>query len=111
MAHKKDSSESKAETKAAKKKLHAILTTRADDGGFVHEHHYRDDKGTPEAPRYGGVSTSMADLHAHMDDHLGAQAEGTETQEAPGAEAAEPQQENPAAEAAEPQEGPPEPQQ
>jgi hypothetical protein len=111
MAHKKDSSESKPESKAAKKILRRILTARADDGGFVHEHHYEDEKGTPDAPRYGGVSTSMEDLHRHMDDHFGAGAEGTETQEAPGAEAAEPQQENPAAEAAEPQEPPTEPQQ
>jgi hypothetical protein len=107
MAHKKESSEgeSKPETKAAKKILRSILVARADDGGFVHEHHYEDDKGTPDAPRYGGVSTSMEDLHRHMDDHFG------EPAESPAGEAAEPEQENPAAEAAEPQQAPMEPQQ
>lgn len=97
--------ESKGESKADKKKLEGIFTRRADDGGFVHEHHYRDASGQPEAPRFGGVSTNMADLHSHMDDHFG------EAADAPQDEAAEPEGETPAAESAEPTEAPTEPQQ
>jgi hypothetical protein len=64
-----------AKPKAKKKKLHSIRTTRADDGGFVHEHEYEDHNGHKEPPRFGGVSSDMQDLHDHMDDHFGEGAE------------------------------------
>jgi hypothetical protein len=83
--------EHKGGDKKPKHKLRAIHTSVADDGGFVHEHHYEDHKGNPMPPRLGGVSSDMEDLHQHMDDHLapgGAQgdpqgAEDAEAQPAP----------------------------
>lgn len=67
----------KKENEARKKKkhLHAITTTKAKDGSFVHEHHYKDspDDEKTGKPVFGGTSATMEDLHAHMDDHLGAQ--------------------------------------
>lgn len=67
----------KHESKGAKKrmKLKSIRTTRADDGGFVHEHEYEDHNGHGTPPRFGGVSSNMEDLHDHMDDHFGEGAE------------------------------------
>lgn len=79
--------------KAKKKHLTSIHTHKAHDGGFVHEHHYRDDEGN-QSSAFGGVSSDMADLHQHMDDHLG-----------PGADQGEPDQDDQAAAAAQP--GPP----
>lgn len=70
----KEKEEKKPEHEGAKKpkhKLRSIHTHFTDDGGAVHEHHYEDHKGQPMAPRYGGVSSDMADLHQHMDDHAG----------------------------------------
>lgn len=66
--------EKHAAAKHGKKRLHAITTHKADDGSFVHEHHYRDQDGA-DSKTFGGVSADMADLHQHMDDHLGPDAE------------------------------------
>jgi hypothetical protein len=67
--------------KKPKKELHAITTTKADDGSFVHEHHYKGKGGEHEPPRFGGTSSNMADLHDHMEDHFGDQAESNEGEE------------------------------
>jgi hypothetical protein len=48
------------------------------EGGFVHEHHYEDAKGEKSGPHYGGVSTDLADLQQHMQDHFGPDAEQQE---------------------------------
>ena len=60
--------------KASKKKLRAITTHKAEDGSFVHEHHYRDEEGK-DSSSYGGVSSDLADLQQHMADHLGPDAD------------------------------------
>jgi hypothetical protein len=72
----------KHEAKHGKKKHLVGITTHKTDqpGVHVHEHHYRDEDGK-ESSSYGGVSTDMADLHQHMDDHLAPDAE--EAQEGP----------------------------
>lgn len=58
-----------------KKHLTAITTHKTDQPGVhVHEHHYEDEAGN-KSSSYGGVSQDMADLHAHMEDHLGPDAE------------------------------------
>ena len=63
------------EHKGRKKKphLHKIITTRAKDGSFGHEHVYKDhpDAESSHAPVFAGTSRDMDDLHAHMDDHFG----------------------------------------
>lgn len=55
-----------AEKKHKKKKPHKIITTRAEDGSFGHEH--VDENGQS---KFAGTSQDMTDLHQHMDDHLG----------------------------------------
>jgi hypothetical protein len=84
--------EHKSEGKKAKKHLHKIITTRAKDGSFGHEHVYKDhpDDEREHPPVFAGTSQGMDDLHAHMDDHFGGGG---------GGEAAEPEAEA-AAEAA-----------
>lgn len=67
--------------KKPKHKLKSIHTHFTEDGGAVHEHHYEDHKGNPLPPRYGGVSSDMADLHQHMDDHAGPQMNAQEETE------------------------------
>lgn len=65
-----------AEKKHKKKKPHKIITTRAEDGSFGHEH--VDENGQS---RFAGTSQTMEDLHQHMDDHMGGddgQGDGTE---------------------------------
>jgi hypothetical protein len=49
------------------KKPHKIITTRAQDGSFGHEHvHEGSDK-----PVFAGTSQNMDDLKQHMEDHFG----------------------------------------
>jgi hypothetical protein len=74
------------ERKGGKKKrlhLHQIITTRAQDGTFGHEHVYKE---KPEdmhsrPPVFAGTSQDMDDLHQHMDDHFGGGAEQEEPEE------------------------------
>jgi hypothetical protein len=83
--------EKKPEGKKGKKKhLTGIMTHKAEDGGFVHEHHYKDEDGN-ESKSFGGVSADMDDLQQHMQDHLGPQATTGDDEESgapPGAGAA-----------------------
>ena len=67
------------EAKHHRKHLKAITTHKAHDGGFVHEHHYEDAAGN-HSTEYGGVSQDMADLHQHMDDHLGPDADAQQAE-------------------------------
>jgi hypothetical protein len=68
--------EKKHESGGKKKKhLTGITTHKADGGGFVHQHHYQDEDGNPQPDSYGGVSTDMADLQQHMQDHFGPDAD------------------------------------
>ena len=53
--------------KGKKKRPHKIITTRAQDGSFGHEHMYEGS----DKPVFAGTSQGMEDLHAHMDDHFG----------------------------------------
>lgn len=64
----------KSKEKGKKKKhLHKIITTRANDGSFGHEHVYKDhpDDAHENPPVFAGTSQGMEDLHQHMDDHFG----------------------------------------
>jgi hypothetical protein len=77
----KEEHKGKEAGKKPKMKLHAITTTKADDGSFVHEHHYQGKNGEHHPPRFGGTSSDMKDLHDHMEDHFGDQAESNEGEE------------------------------
>jgi hypothetical protein len=59
--------------KRKKLHLHQIITTKAKDGSFGHEHVYKDhpDDVHSHPPVFAGTSKDMEDLHAHMDDHFG----------------------------------------
>jgi hypothetical protein len=70
--------------KKHKPKLHKIITTRAKDGSFGHEHLH---EGSHE-PVFAGTSRDMDDLHQHMDDHFGPGGGETPAPEAAQAEAA-----------------------
>lgn len=74
-----------AEEKHAHKKKHKgphkMITTRAKDGSFGHEH-IEHPGGTPV---FAGTSRDLADLHQHMDDHYGSAPGGGEEEEAEGA--------------------------
>lgn len=89
----KEPGSQKREKKGGKKKklhLHQIITTRAKDGSFGHEHIYKDhpDDIHSRPPVFAGTSQDMDDLHQHMDDHFGGGAEGgDEGEEAQGASA------------------------
>lgn len=76
-AEKKDGKR-EGEGKAKAKHLHQIITTRAHDGSFGHEHVYKDNPKDHHShpPVFAGTSQDMEDLHAHMDDHFGGGAEG-----------------------------------
>ncbi len=63
----KEKSAHKPEHGKKKKKLHKIITTRAEDGSFGHEHIYHGE----DRPVFAGTSQHMEDLHSHMDDHFG----------------------------------------
>lgn len=69
MAKEKEEGKKQEHSKKPKKRLRGLMTHIADDGSFVHEHHYEDHKGHRLPPSYGGVSQDMDDLHQHMDDH------------------------------------------
>lgn len=72
----KEQNSDRGEGKRKKKKhLHKVITTRAGDGSFGHEHIYKDspDDEQEGKPVFAGTSQSMDDLHQHMDDHLGPQ--------------------------------------
>jgi hypothetical protein len=75
------------EHKPKKKHLHQIVTTQAHDGTFSHDHIYKDSKEAQHShpPVFAGTSSNMDDLHQHMDDHFGPQAneEAEETQAGP----------------------------
>lgn len=60
--------------KAAKKHLHQVITTRAHDGSWMHEHVYKKkpEDAYTEPPVFAGTSQDMDDLHQHVDDHWGA---------------------------------------
>jgi hypothetical protein len=77
--------------KSGKKKPHKIITTRAQDGSFGHEHLYEGS----DKPVFAGTSQGMEDLHAHMDDHFGGAGGGEQAAEAepPAAAAAPPLEE------------------
>ena len=97
MAEKENKHEKpKGEGKKPKKHLHQIITTKAKDGSFGHEHVYKDhpDDVHSHPPIFAGTSQGMDDLHSHMDDHFGGEAEGggggEEQAEAGGGEAAAP---------------------
>jgi len=64
MAEKEKSKKSESK-KSAKKKLKGLTHHIAEDGGYVHEHHYHD--GTSA---FGGYSPTLEDVHQHIDDHL-----------------------------------------
>lgn len=70
---KKDEKSKGGEGKSKKKHLHKIITTRAHDGSFGHEHVYKDhpEDANEHPPVFAGTSQSMDDLHQHMDDHFG----------------------------------------
>lgn len=55
------------EHKPKHKKPHKIITTRAEDGSFGHEHVHKGES----TPIFAGTSRDMNDLHQHMDDHFG----------------------------------------
>jgi len=71
------------------KKPHKIITTRAKDGSFGHDHVHIDEHGHESAPVFAGTSRDMDDLHQHMDDHFGGE-EGGEAAPTPGPEAEAP---------------------
>lgn len=72
--------ENEARKKGKKKHLHKIITTRAKDGSFGHEHIYKDDPDSEQEgkPVFAGTSATMDDLHQHMDDNLNPQEEAAE---------------------------------
>jgi hypothetical protein len=73
-----ESKEGKREGGKKKKlHLHQIITTRAKDGSFGHEHIYKEhpDDVHSRPPVFAGTSQDMEDLHQHMDDHFGGGAE------------------------------------
>lgn len=69
--------EKKAKTKVPRKKLKAITHHKADGGGFIHEHHMEDEAGN-KSSSFAGFSPDLADVHQHIDDHLGPDAEAAE---------------------------------
>jgi hypothetical protein len=76
MAEKKKSeegAEKHSASKPKKKHLHQIITTRAHDGSFGHEHVYKDHPHSPMShpPVFAGTSQDMGDLQQHMEDHFG----------------------------------------
>lgn len=77
--------------KHKKKKPHKIVTTRAEDGSFGHEHVDQDGRSV-----FAGTSQNMQDLHQHMDDHMGGDdeqaAEAEPQPDAGGEAAAQPEQ-------------------
>jgi hypothetical protein len=75
------------EHKAKKKHLHQIVTTQAHDGTWSHDHIYKDHKEAQHShpPVFAGTSSNMEDLHQHMDDHFGPQANEGEEQAEGGA--------------------------
>jgi hypothetical protein len=84
MAEKK---EAEGKRKPKKKHLHQIITTKAHDGTFGHEHVYKDkpeDHHTHPAV-FAGTSHDIGDVQQHMEDHFGdgAQAEEQGDGEAP----------------------------
>jgi hypothetical protein len=54
--------------KKPKKEIHKIVTHKTDDGKWIHTHQHHHPEHHKEETH---VSTSMSDVHKHMDDHLG----------------------------------------
>jgi hypothetical protein len=75
---KQDKPKGGGEGKKKKKHLHQIITTKAKDGSFGHEHVYKDhpDDIHSHPPVFAGTSQNMEDLHSHMDDHFGGGGDG-----------------------------------
>jgi len=91
MAEKKEHEhEASHKGKAKKKHLHQIITTRARDGSFSHDHIYKDHPEHPHShpPVFAGTSQDVDDLKQHMEDHFGdgAQAAENEGEEPAGAQ-------------------------
>lgn len=78
-----------ADKKPKHKKPYKIITTRAKDGSFGHEHMHEGEA----QPVFAGTSRDLEDVHQHMNDHFGdGQEEQPEPEEGggqPEAEAAE----------------------
>lgn len=87
---KPEAEKSKAAGGKKKKHLHQVITTKAKDGTFGHEHVYKDhaDDAHSNPPVFAGTSHDMEDLHSHMDDHFGAGAEQAEAEPGEGEAAA-----------------------
>lgn len=71
--------------KKPKHKLHGIFIHKTEKAGqHVIEHHYEDKDGNKLPPRLAQATDGMDDLHQHIDDHLGPDAEADDEQQ-PGA--------------------------
>lgn len=53
-----------------KRKPHKIITTKAEDGTYGHEHVYHGD----DRPVFAGTSQDTNDIKQHMEDHFGEEA-------------------------------------
>lgn len=63
------------EEKPPKKEIKHIITSKTHDGKFLHKHVHHNPAHEDETH----VSNSMADVHSHMEDHMGMPNEGEET--------------------------------
>jgi hypothetical protein len=75
--------EHKSDKRPAKRHLKGLTVHKADDGGFVHEHHYQGERGRPDTSSYGGYSPDLEDVLQHVQDHLGPQADDQDQTPAP----------------------------
>lgn len=78
--------------KAAKQHLHQVITTKAKDGSWMHEHVYKKhpDDAFGQPPVFAGTSQDVDDLHQHVDDHWGGGAAAGSQGEPDGDEGAAP---------------------
>jgi len=98
VAKEKETEVKKPESKppVKKKHLHQIVTTRAHDGSFGHEHIYKD-KATDHhthPPVFAGTSQDIEDVKQHMHDHFGEELQEAKAEKAGGP--GEPQEAQPA---------------
>lgn len=71
--------------KKPKHKLRGITIHKTDKAGeHVIEHHYEDKDGNKMPSRLAQATSGMDDLHQHVEDHLGPEAEADDEQQ-PGA--------------------------
>jgi hypothetical protein len=76
--------------KKPKHKLRSMTIHKTDKAGeHVIEHHYEDHDGNKLPSRLAQATTGMDDLHQHVEDHLGPEAEADDEQQ-PGAGGAQP---------------------